>query len=89
MVTNILTRLPVQSLLRFKCVAKRWLSTLSDQEFAKSQFKFASEHQTLRPRQLDSSTTHPPPRDPNPLTWICPRRHGLEMFLLSDTSPSQ
>ncbi|KAM1550664.1 hypothetical protein ACFX13_043737 [Malus domestica] len=87
MVTNILTRLPVQSLLRFKCVVKQWLSTLSDQEFAKSQFKFASEHQTLRPRQLDSSTTHP--RDPNPLTWIRPRRHGLEMFLLSDTSPSQ
>lgn len=55
-VTNILTRLPVKSLLRFKCVAKRWLLTLSDQEFAKSQFKFASEHQTLRPRVLLYST---------------------------------
>ncbi|KAM7485682.1 hypothetical protein LguiA_001691 [Lonicera macranthoides] len=32
-IDEILSRLPVQSLLRFKCVCKRWLSTISDPNF--------------------------------------------------------
>ncbi|KAM7488735.1 hypothetical protein LguiB_026219 [Lonicera macranthoides] len=32
-IDNILLRLPVKSLLRFKCVSKRWLSTISDPNF--------------------------------------------------------
>ncbi|KAM7488750.1 hypothetical protein LguiB_026234 [Lonicera macranthoides] len=34
-VDEILTRLPVKSLLRFKCVCKRWLSTISNPNFHK------------------------------------------------------
>ncbi|KAM1429750.1 hypothetical protein ACFX2I_045912 [Malus domestica] len=54
---NILTRLPAKSVVRFKCVSKRWCSILSDQQFAKSQFKFASsQHQRLLFQQHSSSS---------------------------------
>ncbi|XP_057418423.1 F-box protein CPR1-like [Lotus japonicus] len=39
---QILLRLPVRSLLRFKCVSKLWLSEISDPKFAKSQFDLAT-----------------------------------------------
>ncbi|KAG6646866.1 F-box/kelch-repeat protein At3g06240-like [Carya illinoinensis] len=42
-VVEILLRLPVKSLLRFRYVSKRWRSLISDPRFAKSHFRQASE----------------------------------------------
>ncbi|CAN6701707.1 unnamed protein product [Malus baccata var. baccata] len=65
---NILTRLPAKSVVRFKCVSKRWCSILSDQQFAKSQFKFASsQHQRLLFQQ-HSSSSECPSFDLNPVS---------------------
>ncbi|KAF5441919.1 hypothetical protein F2P56_037129 [Juglans regia] len=41
-VVEILLRLPVKSLVRFRCVSKRWCSLISDPRFSKSQFRRAS-----------------------------------------------
>lgn len=38
-VDEILTRLPVKSLLRFKCICKRWLSTISNPSFQKRELE--------------------------------------------------
>ena len=38
-VDEILTRLPVKSLLRFKCICKRWLFTISNPNFHKRKLK--------------------------------------------------
>ncbi|KAK9949272.1 hypothetical protein M0R45_004805 [Rubus argutus] len=54
-IVQILYRLPVKSLVRFKCVSKRWSSIVSDPQFAKSQFKFTSERKTLSHRLLLST----------------------------------
>ncbi|KAI4317717.1 hypothetical protein L6164_025565 [Bauhinia variegata] len=44
LIIKILLRLPVKSLVRFKCVCKSWLSLISDPQFAKSHFELASKH---------------------------------------------
>uniref|UniRef100_A0A5B7BHI8 Putative F-box protein CPR30-like n=1 Tax=Davidia involucrata TaxID=16924 RepID=A0A5B7BHI8_DAVIN len=43
-VYNILSRLPVKSLMRFQCICKPWHAVISDPEFAKTHF-------SLNPRQ--------------------------------------
>ncbi|KAL6563412.1 hypothetical protein OROGR_002371 [Orobanche gracilis] len=48
MIENILPRLPVKSLLRFKSVCKRWRDTISDPEFPQTHLR------------LSNNTTHPP-----------------------------
>ncbi|XP_027351841.1 F-box/kelch-repeat protein At3g06240-like [Abrus precatorius] len=42
LIEEILLRLPVKSLLRFKSVCKSWLNLISDPQFAKSQFDLAA-----------------------------------------------
>ncbi|XP_004289386.1 PREDICTED: F-box/kelch-repeat protein At3g06240-like [Fragaria vesca subsp. vesca] len=51
-IVEILSKLPVKSLLRFRCVSKRWCSIVSDPQFAKLQFKVACEQKTLNHRLL-------------------------------------
>ncbi|KAK9949279.1 hypothetical protein M0R45_004812 [Rubus argutus] len=54
-IVKILSNLPVKSLIRFRCVSKRWLSIVADPQFARLQFKVACEQQTLSRRFLFSS----------------------------------
>ncbi|XP_061344246.1 F-box protein CPR1-like [Gastrolobium bilobum] len=42
LIAEILLRLPVKSLVRFKCVCKSWFSLISDPQFAKSHFDLAA-----------------------------------------------
>ncbi|KAJ1427235.1 Galactose oxidase/kelch, beta-propeller [Sesbania bispinosa] len=56
LIMQILLRLPVKSLLRFKCVCKSWLSLISNPHFAISHFELAAA-QTHRLLLKTSSTT--------------------------------
>ncbi|XP_061356730.1 F-box/kelch-repeat protein At3g23880-like [Gastrolobium bilobum] len=42
LIEEILQRLPVRSLLRFKCVCKSWLALISNPQFAKSHYDMAA-----------------------------------------------
>ncbi|XP_050272767.1 F-box/kelch-repeat protein At3g23880-like isoform X2 [Quercus robur] len=44
LVEDILSRLPVKSLMRFKCVSKAWHTLISSRRFAKSHFQRASQN---------------------------------------------
>ncbi|KAI5648198.1 hypothetical protein M9H77_34203 [Catharanthus roseus] len=46
-ITEILLRLPVKSLKRFQCVAKRWDSMISNPAFAKAHLKITSENRNF------------------------------------------
>ena len=56
---NILTYLPVKSLLRFKCVCKLWHSLISDPKFVKSHLKTAREVNSNKCQRLLLSTRTP------------------------------
>jgi len=48
LITQILLRLPVKSLIRFKSVSKSWCSLISNPSFAKSQFQITAATHTRR-----------------------------------------
>ncbi|MED6207226.1 hypothetical protein PIB30_033820 [Stylosanthes scabra] len=54
LVREILLRLPVKSLVRFKCVSKQWLSLLSDSHFAESHFDLATNNNNNKLMYLSS-----------------------------------
>ncbi|XP_058742020.1 F-box/kelch-repeat protein At3g06240-like [Vicia villosa] len=47
LIMQILLRLPVKALLRFRCVCKSWLSLISNNNFATSHFEHAATHRRL------------------------------------------
>ncbi|XP_029128869.1 F-box/kelch-repeat protein At3g06240 [Cajanus cajan] len=44
LIIEILLRLPVKSLIRFKCMCKSWISLISDPYFALSHFELTTQH---------------------------------------------
>ncbi|XP_007207171.1 F-box/kelch-repeat protein At3g06240 [Prunus persica] len=66
-IVEILLKLPMESLIRFSCVSKRWrYLVISDPEFAQHHFKLGSKHKTLKRRLLFSSTSS---KYPYELNW--------------------
>ncbi|KAK2411915.1 F-box/kelch-repeat protein [Trifolium repens] len=59
LITQILLRLPVKSLIRFKCVCKSWFSVISNPHFSNSHFQLAAATPTRRILLLSA----PAPRD--------------------------
>ncbi|CAJ2634502.1 unnamed protein product [Trifolium pratense] len=57
LIIQILLRLPVKSLLRFKCVCKLWLTLICDTHFANSHFQITATH---TPTVLFLSNSAPP-----------------------------
>ncbi|XP_045831788.1 F-box/kelch-repeat protein At3g06240-like [Trifolium pratense] len=58
-IIEILLRLPVKSLISFKCVCKLWFSLISDPHFANSHFQLASATQT-QTRRIVYLVNHEP-----------------------------
>ncbi|CAJ2634488.1 unnamed protein product [Trifolium pratense] len=58
LIIQILLRLPVTSLLRFKCVCKLWLTLISDIHFANSHFQITAATHTHRILFISYSATH-------------------------------
>jgi len=48
LIIEILLRLPVKSLIRFKCVSKSWFCLISDPHFANSHFQLTAPTHTHR-----------------------------------------
>ncbi|KAF9663475.1 hypothetical protein SADUNF_Sadunf17G0054400 [Salix dunnii] len=51
-IVDILTYLPVKSLVKFKCVCKSWRSLISDPQFAKMHLKRAYEDENINRQRL-------------------------------------
>ncbi|PNY17036.1 F-box/kelch-repeat protein [Trifolium pratense] len=58
LIIQILLRLPVKSLIRFKRVCKSWFSIISDTHFANSHFELTAATQTHRTLLLATLTPH-------------------------------
>ncbi|KAK2417298.1 F-box/kelch-repeat protein [Trifolium repens] len=58
LIIEILLRLPVKSLIRFKCVSKYWFSLISDSQFANSQFQLNAETHTHRALFIATESPH-------------------------------
>nr|WRO64597.1 MYB transcription factor protein [Rosa persica] len=58
-IMDILSRLPVKSLIRFRCVSKCWRSIVSDPQLAKLQFQVTSEKKTQSQNRLLPKLTGP------------------------------
>lgn len=55
-IAAILLRLPVRSLLQFRCVCKSWKILISDPQFAKNQLQLLTANPTIAHQHLASST---------------------------------
>lgn len=51
-IVDIIARLPVKSLLRFRCVCKRWLSLISNPDFVKKHLHIAATDENYRRHRL-------------------------------------
>ncbi|XP_048234836.1 F-box/kelch-repeat protein At3g23880 isoform X4 [Ricinus communis] len=60
LITEILSRVPVKPLIRFKCVCKTWISLISNPEFAKLQLKRAKENNNVSNHYRLLLATWPP-----------------------------
>jgi len=56
LITDILSRLPVKSLMKFKCVCKPWNSLISDRKFARKHFRMS----TMNPNLILKSKNYSP-----------------------------
>ncbi|KAK6138796.1 hypothetical protein DH2020_027460 [Rehmannia glutinosa] len=51
-IIEILSRLPVQSILKFRCVCKSWLSSISSQKFVKTHLKNSKKDSDFRQHRI-------------------------------------
>ncbi|KAK2368818.1 F-box/kelch-repeat protein [Trifolium repens] len=58
LIIEILLRLPVKSLISFKCVCKSWFSIISDSYFANLHFELTSATHTQRVLFISSTSPH-------------------------------
>ncbi|KAK4365542.1 hypothetical protein RND71_016900 [Anisodus tanguticus] len=73
LVMEILPRLPVESLLRFKCVSKKWYEIIKNSSFIKEQLYWSSKNTTPRILIYDHAgcpDDDDSPPNPNPITRI-------------------
>ncbi|XP_045831787.1 F-box only protein 8-like [Trifolium pratense] len=84
LIIQILLRLPVKSLIRFKCVRKSWLTLISNTHFANSHFEITSAHSRrilfisspdfeTRSMDLEASITDDSASTSPSLQFLCPQ----------------
>ncbi|PHU21416.1 hypothetical protein BC332_06523 [Capsicum chinense] len=73
LITEILVRLPVKSLLKFKSVSKSWLALISSPDFIKNHLNLSANNKDNTYHRIILRDSHPP-RDPK----VCPLRSLLD-----------
>ncbi|PHT85374.1 hypothetical protein T459_07480 [Capsicum annuum] len=73
LITEILVRLPVKSLLKFKSVSKSWLALILSPDFIKNHLNLSANNKDNTYHRIILSNSHPP-RDPK----VCPLRSLLD-----------